>query len=937
MSRETQKRWKAAEYIILWILTIILPALLIVPALDFIGEKHFEYEKTLAIANARNRINRFDHLLSCESFLESKKGDLRKGLARLAKPTDAEMNAQIMQTIGIMPIYAVFQLRQQKKIMALVNRREDIKNCTLPSKILFRRLFSELAAERLENNPQNERLMRDNRLQLQQMFKTISTNTLIKNKVLRNFSFYLGGEIFFMLLEMPSAAEISHAILLFRGRDISSGKIVANAMAEVGNTHVVLRELSFSKNTSRPETFNSQVLTDQDGISLIFPANQSFVRSFLHNGGTKVEKSPDKIPFIRHRIGFSELQSALLRMRKAIRAGSILFVLFFTAVFLRFSIFGLEFSRSLKQRILAGIFAAAVFPVGMLCLCLFLYQGFDNFIYQLNLVQHIELKIAQNFEQLVQRNNQIEMFMNKNKPLLQKLDGIKEENFIRIIERLSRILPFSEASYITEGATYYKSFPERRSIFNMKGDDPIWSFFPNHVLRWAKEDGRKNRVPQHYFDVAGQTVKASFFNDSMMQYGSFYLISQGAVPIWVSSLRVYRKQFPDKIAGILHLKYELGPILHDFYQSGSRSNEVFYEELGNHRIHYGYFPLRLVSNNDFWQGSFDPAHEQLFARFLQNDQIQDIVNPDGSMVFIRTNHGFKHKIIAVAQKKDGQEQINWSGLILPGLIFIILVLIFASQLLDHFFVQPINSMASCAEKIARGSEEWQLQISTGDELENLNQSFAEMLKGLQQRNALKEFVSADAFSEIQENTNLELSPGGEYQEVSVLFASVKDERAKADASPDKIIEKMNTFLSICTKCSKKNLGTIDKIVEDTIMIVFRAGEKGNHSMNAARTALEIKNEVSRQNLSTQIGIASGKVISGRIGSYTGKLDFTVIGDTVNLAARLKNEAGSSSTGIIISGSMMRMLKGKGRVNFLRRSSIKGKSREFNIYELVELR
>ncbi len=93
----------------------------------------------------------------------------------------------------------------------------------------------------------------------------------------------------------------------------------------------------------------------------------------------------------------------------------------------------------------------------------------------------------------------------------------------------------------------------------------------------------------------------------------------------------------------------------------------------------------------------------------------------------------------------------------------------------------------------------------------------------------------------------------------------------------------------------------------------------------------------RHNLDIYAGIASGTVISGRIGSYTGKLDFTVIGDQVNLAARLKNEALESSSGLIISGSTMRLLKGKGRVNFLRRCSLKGKSREYNIYELYELR
>lgn len=87
------------------------------------------------------------------------------------------------------------------------------------------------------------------------------------------------------------------------------------------------------------------------------------------------------------------------------------------------------------------------------------------------------------------------------------------------------------------------------------------------------------------------------------------------------------------------------------------------------------------------------------------------------------------------------------------------------------------------------------------------------------------------------------------------------------------------------------------------------------------------------------GIASGRVISGKIGSYSGKLDFTVIGNPVNSAARFKAEAkkGTVQTGIIISGETIRLTKGKAKVKFLRRVQIKGKTRKYNIYELLEIR
>ena len=87
------------------------------------------------------------------------------------------------------------------------------------------------------------------------------------------------------------------------------------------------------------------------------------------------------------------------------------------------------------------------------------------------------------------------------------------------------------------------------------------------------------------------------------------------------------------------------------------------------------------------------------------------------------------------------------------------------------------------------------------------------------------------------------------------------------------------------------------------------------------------------------GIASGKVISGRIGSYSGKLDFTVIGNPVNLAARFKTESknGTEETGIIISGTTIGLTKGRAIVKYLRRVSIKGKAHQYNIYELLGIR
>ena len=126
------------------------------------------------------------------------------------------------------------------------------------------------------------------------------------------------------------------------------------------------------------------------------------------------------------------------------------------------------------------------------------------------------------------------------------------------------------------------------------------------------------------------------------------------------------------------------------------------------------------------------------------------------------------------------------------------------------------------------------------------------------------------------------------------------------------------------------------------MIVFRKTDKNeNVTLNACYTALEIQKILKQQlpDFKIRMGIASGEAISGKIGSRNGKLDYTVIGNPVNLAARLKVQAERAlKTGIIICPYSIRMLQGKGRLNFIDRVAIKGRTnRTFPLYELEDIR
>ena len=179
-------------------------------------------------------------------------------------------------------------------------------------------------------------------------------------------------------------------------------------------------------------------------------------------------------------------------------------------------------------------------------------------------------------------------------------------------------------------------------------------------------------------------------------------------------------------------------------------------------------------------------------------------------------------------------------------------------------------------------------------------------------------------------------------EATIVFSALKDyDKLSQQITPQESIQLLSRFMSIAEEVTKKYGGSIDKIIGDTIMLVFRHNPSlASHGIRAAQAALKLVEKTKSANLpQLYTGIASGRVISGRIGSYSGKLDFTVIGNPVNLAARFKAESknGTEQTGIIISGETIRLTKGKAVVKFLRRVSIKGKSRLYNIYELIGIR
>jgi adenylate cyclase len=202
-----------------------------------------------------------------------------------------------------------------------------------------------------------------------------------------------------------------------------------------------------------------------------------------------------------------------------------------------------------------------------------------------------------------------------------------------------------------------------------------------------------------------------------------------------------------------------------------------------------------------------------------------------------------------------------------------------------------------------------------------------------QRSALERFLAPQVVEMIAADPeNIKL--GGVNQKVSVLFADIRDFTSISETmAPDKVLEILNEFFTRVTDVIFDHGGTLDKYIGDCVMALFGAPiSKPTDATNAVRAAVEIQRLMAELNrdcrardwpeLRVGIGITTGMVTAGNIGSMR-RLDYTAVGDTVNVAHRLMAEATGGE--ILISESTARELDSSFKVGARKPVMLKGKS------------
>jgi adenylate cyclase len=288
--------------------------------------------------------------------------------------------------------------------------------------------------------------------------------------------------------------------------------------------------------------------------------------------------------------------------------------------------------------------------------------------------------------------------------------------------------------------------------------------------------------------------------------------------------------------------------------------------------------------------------------------------------------------------KDIQEEIqkNTQASIIVGLVTLIFVTLLLRVFMRATVLKPLEIIGGVADKIGEGDLSVHAQVKSQDEIGVLAQRINKMIKGLQERLHLTKFVSDEALTAVEEADLEGLALGGERKEATVLFSDIRGFTSMSEKmEPEDVVNLLNTYFDKQTEVVQNTGGDIDKFVGDELMAVFKGNQMANQAVDCAvkiqKEVQKLNNELGKK-IGIGIGINTGSMVMGAMGSKE-RMDFTVIGDNVNLGARLCSAAAAGE--VIISESTKRLLEGNNfQLTKLKPIIVKGKEKPIQIYRVT---
>lgn len=292
---------------------------------------------------------------------------------------------------------------------------------------------------------------------------------------------------------------------------------------------------------------------------------------------------------------------------------------------------------------------------------------------------------------------------------------------------------------------------------------------------------------------------------------------------------------------------------------------------------------------------------------------------------------------------EAAKKVKNSSVIITGMVAVVafLIVFFFSLSLTR----PIIRLVEATEAVAHGNYDVNLKVASRDEIGDLTAAFNTMTVGLAEREKLKGAFSKFHSKEMAEKVlSGELKLGGERRSATVFFSDVRGFTAMSEnMDPEALVQVLNRYMTKMVRVIIEHGGIVDKYVGDAIMAEWGVPvAKENDVYNAVMACLgmrqglaELNEELKKEGLMTLkigMGLNYGPLVSGNIGSEE-RMEFTVIGDTVNTASRIESITKTFGTDFLISQAVLDQVQGKFIVEKAHEAKVKGKTDALIVYKV----
>lgn len=283
-----------------------------------------------------------------------------------------------------------------------------------------------------------------------------------------------------------------------------------------------------------------------------------------------------------------------------------------------------------------------------------------------------------------------------------------------------------------------------------------------------------------------------------------------------------------------------------------------------------------------------------------------------------------------------------------AMLLAMLISIPAALYISRRTSRPLTELHTAVERIGKGDFDTPLAVTSRDEFGSVALAVNAMALGLKERDRVKStfahYVSQQVMDSIlKSGTEVKLT--GDRRRVSVLFCDIRGFSTMSEKMPpEKVVALLNDYFEAMVEVIFRNNGTLDKFIGDGMMVIFGAPEDDQHQEErAVKTALEMQQDLRRltkkwepEGISIRIGIGinSGPAVVGNIGSSR-RMDYTAIGDTVNLASRLESATKELGVGILISEYTYNAVRGLFRFREIGSIHVKGRTEPVLTYTPID--